>query len=73
MGNNVDPSAEYTCHYLNENREQVRRVYHVGHLDGIYQAMAMHNAANPECATTVIKWVSPEGTTFHMHDDKASI
>lgn len=69
----ANPSTEYTCHYLNEAGETVRAIYHVYREDGIHQAMAIHNAAKPEAADRVVKWISPEGITFHTHDSKVTL
>lgn len=60
----------YTCTYL-DGRKGVQVDYPVDSQDGLWQAMALHNTALPEHSTTVLRWVSPEGITFHMHDAKA--
>lgn len=57
--------SEYICHYLLESGVTARRVYHA---EWYYAAMAMHNAAMPNHANQVVKWVTPEGLTIHTHD-----
>lgn len=58
---------EYVCHYLTGPTHGARRVYHA---DTLPAAMAAHNAAMPECADKVLKWVGPTGIVFLMHDSK---
>lgn len=59
--------AEYVCHYLTGAVHSARRVYHA---DTLPAAMAAHNAAMPEYADKVLKWVGPTGIVFQMHDSK---
>lgn len=61
---------EYVCVYFTGPLSTARGVYHA---DDLAQAMAMHNAALPERADQVLKWIGPTGITFHMHDSKLTL
>lgn len=60
---------EYVCHFLNEGRG-CQRIYHAATLP---DAMASHNVVMPEFSESVVKWVSPSGVTFLMHDSNLTI
>jgi hypothetical protein len=61
---------EYVCHYKLSRTATARAVYHA---DNLAEAMGAHNAVLPEYSTVVLKWVGPEGITYHMHDSKIEL
>ncbi len=61
---------KYVCHYAVGDFRSALEVYHA---DTLAQAMASHNAALPEFADKVLKWVGPTGINFLMHDSRLTL